>query len=182
MASGRKRSAPARRSIPVEHRASTLCDGGSIARALRSDRHRKRPRRRFARPSARPDRKAHPHPRTRRLSAARGGELERAGRLRRWQVPSRRDMDQRRWGHLQSATPLFRRRQFQGVWRSPLPAARARFRRDHPCRRHLAGLAAQVSRLRPLLRRRRGAVPRARRARRRPDRASGSQALSVSCR
>ncbi len=89
-----------------------------------------------ARPSPCPNRKAHPDPRTRRLSAARGGELERAGRLRRRQVSSRRDMDQCRWRHLQSATPLFRGRQFQGVWlqlssgcvsaistRSPMPAA-----------------------------------------------------------
>ena len=75
---------------------------------------------------------------------------------------------------------LLRRRELQGLWRGAAAPARARLRRASPRGRHLARLAAALRGLRALLCRGRAAVPRARAARRGPERAAFRRAVPVS--
>ena len=68
--------------------------------------------------------------------------------------------------------PLLRRRRHQDVRRGALSPAQGRLRRAQALRRHLAGLAHQLRRDGALLHQGRADVPGARRARRRPHRAT----------
>ncbi len=81
---------------------------------------------------------------------------------------------------LPSRPALLCRRQLQGLRRGPVPPARAGLRRAAAQGRHLPGLAARLRRVRALLLPGRGAVPRARPARRGPDGALVQRALRLS--
>ena len=97
-----------------------------------------------------PTRQAHPVAGARRLSAAQPRQLGFADRLRRWRLSGQRNLVRRRRPEFPSGTALLCRRQFQGLWRGIVSAARARFRGDLPQGRHVARLAAEIRRFRAL--------------------------------
>ena len=78
-----------------------------------------------------------------------------------------------------AAGPLLRRRRHQALRRRALPAAAAGLRRAQARRRHVAGLAAQLRRLRALVHEGRVALPGARQPRRGPDRGPLVEAVPV---
>ena len=80
---------------------------------------------------------------------------------------------------LSAGRPLLRRRRDEALRRRALPAPQGGLRRAPASRRHLAGLADLLRGARAVLHARRAALPRARRARRGPDRASGERAVSA---
>ena len=93
----------------------------------------------------------------------------RAGVHRR-QVHLQGHLVRRRRQAVPTAGPLQRRRRHQAVRRRAVPAAPAGLRRDPPHRRPLAGVAADLRRLRAVVLEGRVALPGARQRRRGPDR------------
>ena len=149
---------------------------------LRRHHHRHRRRRRHARPSARAAGQAHPDPRARRLRAAR--ERRTGTRAR---STSRRSYHTKEVWHDKDGKPLHPHTNYYvGGNTKFYGAALFRLREQDfgelaPSRRHLAGVADQLRRPRAVLHAGRAPLPRARPARRGPDRAAGERRLSVSC-
>ena len=85
---------------------------------------------------------------------ARARQLGRQGGVRRRRLPGTRPGTARDGRGVPSRPALLRRRQHQGLRRRAVSPARARLRRARACRRHLAGLAARLRRVRALLHRR----------------------------
>ena len=85
----------------------------------------------------------------------------------------------RRRQAIPAAGALLRRRRHQAVRRRAVPAAPRGLRRAQARRRRIAGLAAELRRLRALVHEGRVAVPGARRARRGPDRGALVPAVPV---
>ncbi len=81
---------------------------------------------------------------------------------------------------LPAGCPLLRRRGDEALRRGAVPAPQGGLRRAPAPRRHLARLADLLRRARAVLHARRAALPRARRARRGPDRAAGQRAVPAS--
>ena len=106
-------------------------------------------------------------------------QLESRAGLRRRPVHLARDLVRRRRRTVPAAGALLRRRRHQALRRGAVPPAPAGLRRDPPRRRHLAGLAAHLRRLRAVVHEGRVALPGARQPRRGPDRGSLVEAVPV---
>ena len=106
-------------------------------------------------------------------------ELVDAGRVRGQPLRLARHLVRRQGQAVPAGGPLLRRRRDEALRRCALPAAEGGLRRAPAPRRHLPGLADLLRRAGAVLHARRAAVPRARRARRGPDRAAGERAVSA---
>src|SRR5439155_18247993 len=91
--------------------------------------------------SARAEWQTHSPDRTRPFRAAREGELECARRKRGRSLQHQGTLAQHRWHRAPSAYELLRRRQYQILWRSVVPSARAGFRRNQTPWRRLTRMA-----------------------------------------
>ena len=108
------------------------------------------------------------------------GQLGFQGGVRRCRLSGAGDLVRPRRRSVSSRPALFRRRQLQGLRRRPVPPARTRLRRAAAQGRGLSGLAAGLRRVRAVLHAGRGALSRARPARRGPDRTLVQRALRLS--
>ncbi len=140
---------------------------------VRRHHHRHGRRRRYARPSARSDRQADPAARTRRLRAAREGELGLARGRRREPLPHQGAVARREGQGVPRRRALLCRRQHQVLRRRADPAPRARLRRSATLSRRLTRVAHRLRRARAVLHAGGAPVSRPRHPRRRPDRAAG---------
>ena len=120
-------------------------------RALRRHHHRQRRRRRHARPHPRRLRQADPAARAGQLPAPGDGQLGPRAGVHRRQVHLQGHLVRRRRQAVPAAGPLQRRRRHQALRRRAVPAAPAGLRRDPPRRRPLAGVAADLRRLRAVV-------------------------------
>ena len=127
-----------------------------------------------------PSGQAHPAARARRLAAARAAELVGPGRVRGQPLRLAGHLVRRERQAVPARCPLLRRRCDEAVRRRAVPASQGGLRRAAASRRHLAGLADLLRRARAVLHARGAALPRPRRPRRGPDRASVERAVPAS--
>ena len=124
-----------------------------------------------------PSGKRDPDPGARRLAASRDRELGREGDLRRQPLRLRRHLVRRTGQAVPAADPLLRRRRHEVLRGCLVPPSRERLRGAQAPRRHLAGVAGRLRRVRALLHPGRAAVPSARSPRRGPVGAAGKCAV-----